>query len=60
MKKSAKLASYVANSNIAIDYFLSLKILDGIIALFEKIYEAEPIVTVISNNGEDVQYLCCF
>ncbi len=30
----------------------------GIIALFEKIYDGEPILTIISNIGEDVHYHC--
>jgi hypothetical protein len=30
----------------------------GLLALFEKIYYWDPIFTVISNNGEDVQYRC--
>jgi hypothetical protein len=47
MKKSAKLALHVVSSNIAI-----------IIALVEKIYDREPILTVISNNGEEVQFRC--
>jgi hypothetical protein len=29
-----------------------------IFALFEKIYDGEPIDTVVSNIGEDVQYRC--
>jgi hypothetical protein len=55
MKKSVKHACHVANSNIAI-FLPTLQISLGIIALFEKIYDGEPIVTVISNIGEDVQY----
>jgi hypothetical protein len=58
MKKSGKLASYVAYSNITIDALPTLQISVGIIALFEKIYEGEPIFTVISNIGENVQYRC--
>jgi hypothetical protein len=30
----------------------------GVFALFEKIYDGELILTVISNIGEDVQYRC--
>jgi hypothetical protein len=30
----------------------------GFVALFEKIYEGEPIITVISNIEKDVQYRC--
>jgi hypothetical protein len=36
----------------------TLQISVGFIALFEKIYYGEPIFTVISNNGDDVQYRC--
>jgi hypothetical protein len=57
-EKSGKLACHVANSNIAIDALPTLQISVGIIALFEKIYEGEPIFTVISNIGDDVQYRC--
>jgi hypothetical protein len=52
-KKSGKLACHVANSNIAIDSLPTLQISVGIIALFEKIYDGEPILTVFSNIGED-------
>ncbi len=48
----------MVNSNIAIDTLPTLQISVGIIALFEKIYDGDPIFTVISNNGEDVQYRC--
>ncbi len=58
MKKSGKLACHVANSNIAFDSLPTLQISVGIIALFEKIYDGELILTVISNIGEDVQYRC--
>jgi hypothetical protein len=58
MKNSAKLARYVVLSNIAIDSLPRLQISQGIIALFEKIYDREPILTVISNIGEEVQYRC--
>ncbi len=30
----------------------------GFFASFEKIYDREPILTVSSNIGEDVQYRC--
>ncbi len=46
-KKSGKLTCHVANSNIAIDSLPTLQISLGIIALFEKIYDVEPILTVI-------------
>jgi hypothetical protein len=45
------------NSNIGIDALPKLQISVGFIALFEKIYYGELIFAVISNNGEDVQYL---
>ncbi len=54
MKKSAKLARYVVNSNIAIDSLPTLQISLGIIALLEKIDDRELILTVISNIGEEV------
>ncbi len=41
----------------AIGSFPTLQISLGIIALFEKIYDGgQPILTIISNIGEDVQY----
>jgi len=46
----------VVNSNIAIGSLPTLQISLGIVALFEKIYYGEPILTVVSNIGEDVQY----
>ncbi len=58
MKKSGKLACHVVDSNIAFDSLPALQISVGIIALFEKIYDGEPILTVISDIGEDVQYRC--
>jgi hypothetical protein len=58
MKKSVILAFHVVNSNIAIGALLTLQISLGIVALFEKIYDDEPILTVFSNIGEDVQYRC--
>ncbi len=56
MKKYRKLGGHVVNSNIAIDSLPTLQISVGIITLFEQIYEREPILTVSSNIGEDVQY----
>jgi hypothetical protein len=44
----------VVNSNIAIDTLPTLQISVGVIALFEKIYDGEPILTAVSNIGEDV------
>ena len=58
MKKSRKLACHVVNSNIAIGSLPTLQILLGIVALFEKIYDVEPILIVVSNIEEDVQYRC--
>ncbi len=60
MKKSAKHASHVANSNIAINSLPTLQISPGIgiALLFERIYDGEPILTVISNIGKEVQYRC--
>jgi hypothetical protein len=58
IEKSGKLASHVVNSNIAIGSLPTLQISLVIIALFEKIYYGEPIITVFSNIGEDVQYRC--
>jgi hypothetical protein len=54
MKKTGKLARHVLNSNIAVNSLLTLQISLGIIELFEKIYDGEPILTVFSNIGEDV------
>ncbi len=58
MKKSVKLACHVVNSNIAIGSLPTLQISQGIVALFDKIYDGEPILSVFSNIGEDVQYRC--
>jgi hypothetical protein len=52
--KSEKLVCHVINSNVAIDTLPTLQISVGVIALFEKIYDGEPILTVFSNIGEDV------
>ncbi len=52
-EKSRKLVCHVVNSNIAIDSLSTLQILLVIVALFEKIYGVEPILTVFSNIGED-------
>ena len=58
MKISAKLACHVVNSNIAVGSLPTLQTSHGLLALFEKIYYGDLIFTVISNNGEDVQYRC--
>ncbi len=41
------------NSNIAIDSSPTNQISVEILALFEKIYDGEPILTVVSDIGED-------
>ena len=46
-------SAHVVNSNIAIGSLPTLQISLGIVALFEKIYDGEPILTVFSNIGED-------
>jgi hypothetical protein len=58
MKKSLKLACHVVNSNIAIGSLPTLQISPGVFALFEKVYDSEPILSVVSNIGEVVQYRC--
>jgi hypothetical protein len=55
-EKIRETCMHVVNSNIAIGSLPTLQISVGIFALFEKIYDGEPIVTVVSNIGEDVQY----
>jgi hypothetical protein len=55
MKKSVKPACHEVNLNIAIGSLPKLQISLGIVALFEKIYDGVPILTVFSNIGEDVQ-----
>ena len=42
MKKSAKLACHVVNSNIAIGSLPTLQKSQGIVELFEKIYNGKP------------------
>jgi len=46
MKKSGKLVCHVVISNIVIHTLPTLQISVGDIALFEKIYDGEPILTV--------------
>jgi hypothetical protein len=41
------------NSNIAVDSSPMLQISLEILALFEKIYDGKPILTAVSNIGED-------
>jgi hypothetical protein len=57
MKKSVKFACHVVNSNIAIGSFPTLQLSLRIVALFEKIYDDEPILIVVSNIGEDIIWL---
>jgi hypothetical protein len=52
MKKYAKLAGHVANSNIAVGSLPTLQISLVFVALFEKIYYKVPIFTVFSNIGD--------
>jgi hypothetical protein len=58
MKKSVKLAGHVLNSNIAMVSLPTFQISLGFFAFFEKIYDREPILAVISNMGEAEQYRC--
>jgi hypothetical protein len=58
MKKSGKLASHMVNTNIAIGSLPTLQISPVIVALFEKIYDDEQILAVVSNIREDEQYRC--
>ncbi len=53
MKKSVKLACHIAIVSLPTPQ-ISL----GIVELFEKIYDSDPIFTVISNIGKDLQYRC--
>jgi hypothetical protein len=57
MKKSAKLAGQVVNSNIAIGSLPTLQISLVIFPLFKKIYDGEPILGVISNIGRTIPLL---
>ncbi len=53
MRKSGKLVSHMMNSNIAIGSLLTLQISLEIFALFENIYDGEPIITDFLKIGED-------
>jgi hypothetical protein len=46
----------VLNSNIGINSLPTLQISLGIVAMFEKIYDGEPILTVFTD--EDLQHRC--
>jgi|688.fasta_scaffold518277_2 hypothetical protein len=54
---SGKLAIHVLNSNVAIHSFLTLQMSLRTVALFEKIYDVEPILTLFSNIGEETMPL---
>jgi hypothetical protein len=57
MKKTTwKLACNVGNLNNTINSLPTLQISLGIVALFEKIYGGEPIITVFPVIWEDVHY----
>ncbi len=60
MKKSVKLACHVVNSNIAIGALPTFQISLRIVALFENIYDDEPILTVFSNIEDVVMYNTVF
>ncbi len=49
---------HAANSKIAIDSLPTLQISVGIIALFGKIYDEEPILIVFSNIGKEMWKVC--
>ncbi len=51
MKKSVKLACHMVNSNIAVGSLPTLQISQGIVALFENIYDCGLILTVVSISG---------
>ncbi len=51
MKKSGKPTCHVVNWNIAIDSSPTLQISEEIVALFGKIYDSEPIITVSQISG---------
>jgi hypothetical protein len=59
-EKSGKLVCHEVTSNIAIDSLPTLQMSLGIVALFEMIYDGEPILTVFSNiwDAVSVQYRC--
>jgi hypothetical protein len=58
-EKSVKLTGHMVNSSITFGSLPTLQISLGLFELFEKIYDVEPILAVISNIGEHVQYRCC-
>ncbi len=48
----------MVNWNFAIDSSPTLQISLEIVALFEKIYDSVPFLTVVSNIWEEVHYRC--
>jgi hypothetical protein len=60
MNKSGKLACHVLSSNNAIHSFHPRAIQTSLrfVAIFKKINDGEPILTVFSVIGEDVQHHC--
>ncbi len=46
------------SENNAINSMPTLQISVGIVTLFEKIYDGEPILTVFFVSGEDLPHLC--
>jgi hypothetical protein len=56
MKKTGKFASHGLNPYNAIHSLPTVQIYLGIVALFKKIYDGEPILTVFSVIGG--QYRC--
>jgi hypothetical protein len=57
MEKSRKFACHLVYSNNAINSLPTLQISLGIVAIFEKIYDGEPI---FSNIGEGLQHQCFY
>jgi hypothetical protein len=49
---------HLVDSNIALDSSPTIQISLEIVAFFEKICDGEPILIVVSNIGENVQYRC--
>ncbi len=57
-KNPGTLHAHVVNSNNAIHSLPTVKVLLGIVAIFEKIYDVEPILIVFFVIGEDVCTIC--
>ncbi len=58
MKKSGKLAYQVVNSNNAVNSLPKVQISQGTVALCEKNYDGEPILTVFSVSGKELYHRC--